>query len=92
MVGGAHPTWGPMPNYRRVREGRTYFFTVVTYGRKRILCLDRSLTALRDAIRETRRTHPFEIDAWVLLPDHMHCIWTLPEDDMTRKRGSGLES
>jgi putative transposase len=36
---------------------------------------------LRNAIRNTQTTHPFTIDAWVLLPDHLHCIWTLPPDD-----------
>lgn len=37
--------------------------------------------ALRDAIRAVRAIRPFTIDAWVLLPDHLHCIWTMPEDD-----------
>ena len=36
---------------------------------------------LRTAIRTTRKTKPFHIDAWVVLPDHMHCIWTLPKND-----------
>ena len=36
---------------------------------------------LRTAIRITRKTKPFHIDAWVVLPDHIHCIWTLPEND-----------
>ena len=70
-----------MPNYRRAREGNTYFFTVVTYGRQPILCLKESRAVLRDIINETRAEMPFEVDAWVLLPDHLHCIWTLPERD-----------
>lgn len=37
--------------------------------------------ALRDAIKKVRERHPFYIDAWVLLPDHLHTIWTLPEGD-----------
>ena len=37
--------------------------------------------ALRTAIETVRSTRPFTIDAWVLLPDHLHCIWTLPEGD-----------
>jgi putative transposase len=37
--------------------------------------------ALREAIRKTRLTAPFDVDAWVLLPDHLHCIWTLPHGD-----------
>ena len=36
---------------------------------------------LREAVRVTKRERPFEIDAWVVLPDHMHCVWTLPEGD-----------
>ena len=68
-----------MPNYRRSREGTAYFFTVLTYRRRPILCLDESPDALRAAIREARMRLPFAIDAWVLLPDHLHCIWTLPE-------------
>lgn len=36
---------------------------------------------LREAVEKARATHPFTIDAWVLLPDHLHCVWTLPEGD-----------
>ncbi|MEN8123409.1 MAG: hypothetical protein ABFS35_23935, partial [Bacteroidota bacterium] len=35
----------------------------------------------RDAVRKVRKVRPFYIDAWVLLPEHTHCIWTLPEED-----------
>jgi putative transposase len=35
----------------------------------------------REGIKATQTTHPFTINAWVLLPDHLHCIWTLPPDD-----------
>jgi len=38
------------------------------------------LDLLRDSVRRVRRLHPFHIDDWVVLPDHMHCIWTLPPD------------
>lgn len=37
---------------------------------------------LRDSVRVTKRERPFHIDAWVVLPDHMHCVWTLPPDDV----------
>jgi len=37
--------------------------------------------SLRKAIQQTQKTHPFTIDAWILMPDHLHCIWTLPEND-----------
>jgi putative transposase len=54
---------------------------VVTYKRQRILCDEPVRVALRTAIAQTRANWPFVIDAWVLLPDHIHCIWTLPPDD-----------
>ncbi len=43
--------------------------------------LVREIEALRHAVRVTRLKRPFRIDAWVVLPDHMHCVWTLPEGD-----------
>ncbi len=71
-----------MSRYRRENvTGATWFFTVVTYRRQPILCDKPVREALRDAITSVRKKRPFEIDAWVLLPDHFHCIWTLPPDD-----------
>ncbi|VVS95272.1 REP-associated tyrosine transposase [Desulfoluna spongiiphila] len=71
-----------MSDYRRAKEaGGTYFFTVATYRRQPILCAEDVRNALRDGINHARHNHPFTIDAWVLLPDHLHCIWTLPEGD-----------
>ncbi len=71
-----------MSDYRRARiPGGTYFFTVVTYRREPWLCSEWAVAALRDAVRKMRRRRPFTVDAWVLLPDHMHCIWTLPAND-----------
>jgi len=71
-----------MPGYRRVTvAGGTYFFTVVTHRRRDILCDNIVRHALREGICHARESHPFQIDAWVLLPDHLHCIWTLPECD-----------
>lgn len=71
-----------MPNYRRANiAGGTYFFTVNTLRRLPILTEPPVREALREAIRQTRMTAPFDIDAWVLLPDHLHCIWTLPQGD-----------
>ena len=70
-----------MPDYRRWRvPGGTYFFTVNLLER-RTDTLVRHVDLLRDAVRATRRQRPFHIDAWVVLPDHMHCIWTLPPGD-----------
>jgi putative transposase len=71
-----------MPDYRRnFVPGACYFFTEVTYGRHRWLCRDFARRALREAIVKARRFHPFVIEAWVLLPDHLHCLWTLPDWD-----------
>ena len=71
-----------MPNYQRAREGCTCFFTVVTYRRRKFLCEEQCRNYLRETVEETRVKYPFSVDAWVLLPDHMHCIWTMPADDM----------
>jgi len=70
-----------MPKYRRNRvPGGTYFFTVNLANRRSDL-LVREIETLRAAIRLVHLAMPLNIDAWVILPDHMHCIWTLPEDD-----------
>ena len=70
-----------MPDYRRYRvPGGTYFFTVNLLER-RLDTLVQYVDALREAVRMTRRERPFRIDAWVVLPDHMHCVWTLPPGD-----------
>ncbi len=71
-----------MSRYRRVTlPGATYFFTVVTYRRRPILCDAPVRAALRAAVKTVQSRHPFTIDAWVLLPDHLHTIWTLPPGD-----------
>lgn len=70
-----------MSNYRRNRvPGATYFFTVNLQDRLSNLLIT-EIETLRTAIRSTRTRHPFHIDAWVVLPDHMHCLWTLPPND-----------
>ncbi|MBS3966513.1 MAG: transposase [Truepera sp.] len=71
-----------MPNYRRYYQpGASYFFTVVTHRRQHFLLDEPIRAALRQAIQETRQSWPFKVEAWVMLPDHLHCIWTLPKDD-----------
>ena len=68
--------------YRRANvKGGTYFFTVVTFNRVKIFTNPKNVDLLRSAIREVMQKHPFKIDAFVLLPDHLHCIWTLPPHD-----------
>jgi putative transposase len=71
-----------MSHFRRVRFGRTYFFTLVTFRRRRILCDDLIRSSLRVALQRTRLHRPFSIDALVLMPNHLHCIWTLPDGDL----------
>ncbi len=71
-----------MADYRRSRiEGGTYFFTVVTHGRSPLFADVSARELLGDKLRECREAWPFEIDAIVLLPDHLHAIWTLPRGD-----------
>jgi len=49
--------------------------------RQRSLLTDH-IDLLRDSVRRVKRLYPFHIDAWVVLPDHMHCVWTLlPDSD-----------
>lgn len=80
-----------MPQYRRARiPGGTYFFTVVTYNRKPFLTDLRYQKILDNVIQEVQRAHPFILDAWVYLPDHLHCIWTLPEGDADYSKRWGL--
>ena len=57
----------------RIQEFRT-LINAASVGRN-------SADALRDAVRQVRARAPFHIDVWVVLPDHMHCLWTLPQGD-----------
>ena len=71
-----------MPDYRRAFEpGGTYFFTLVTEGRAPILCTDLARPILHRAIAECRRSRPFDLEAMILLPDHLHTLWTLAPGD-----------
>ncbi|TWI05957.1 putative transposase [Luteimonas cucumeris] len=70
-----------MTNYRRASvPGATYFFTVNLANRDTTLLTDR-IDDLRNAMRCVRVRHPFAIDAMVVLPEHIHALWTLPDDD-----------
>ena len=60
--------------------GAAFFFTVALADRRLALLTDH-IDALRAGFRETRLRHPFAIEAVVVLPDHLHAIWTLPEGD-----------
>jgi putative transposase len=68
--------------YLRNRAGRTYFFTVVTDERRPILTTALGRDCLRAAFDHTRATRPFELTAIVLLPEHLHTVWTLPVGDL----------
>jgi len=71
-----------MSKYRRALvPGGTFFFTVVTHRRQPILTETCSRQFLRTAFREVQDERPFTIDAIVLLPDHLHCVWSLPPGD-----------
>lgn len=75
-----------MPDYRRNRiPGGTYFFTVNLLDRRRRLLVEH-VEALRAAVRNVRNRQPFHIDAWVVLPEHLHCLWTLPPGDADYSR------
>ncbi|XAL99149.1 transposase [Phycisphaeraceae bacterium D3-23] len=70
-----------MPNYKRLyRPGGTYFFTINLWDRRHTLLVDHN-DVLRTAIATAREKHPFDLPAIVVLPDHLHCIMTLPPGD-----------
>jgi len=71
-----------MPEFvRAIVPGGTFFFTVVTYDRRPLFHCEHARRMLREAFAEARNRRPFETLAMVLMPDHMHCIWTLPPND-----------
>ena len=70
-----------MVHYRRIRlEGGTYFFTV-TLADRRARVLTDHVDLLRSVFRRVQGERPFKIVAMVVLPDHLHAIWTLPAGD-----------
>jgi len=70
-----------MPNYRRAFvAGGSWFFTVNLLDRRSRLLVEQ-VEALREAVSATRHRFPFQIDAMVVLPDHLHAVWTLPDND-----------
>ncbi|GAA5186395.1 REP-associated tyrosine transposase [Ferrimonas gelatinilytica] len=67
--------------YRRAfSPGGTFFFTLVLQDRNRTLLTER-IQQLRASFARVQTAHPFFIEAIVILPDHLHCIWSLPEGD-----------
>ncbi|MFO0891727.1 MAG: transposase [Isosphaeraceae bacterium] len=71
-----------MPSYRRwSMPGGTFFLTVVTYCRRPTFSDPEQVSRLRLTLREVMREAPFRIVAGVVLPDHVHFLWTLPRGD-----------
>lgn len=70
-----------MPRYKRTQQpGGTYFFTIVLADRKSSLLIDQ-FKLLSSVTNQVKRKYPFRMRAWVVLPEHLHMIWTLPECD-----------
>lgn len=71
-----------MPEYRRVMiKGGTYFFTLVTYQRQKIFSSPPARVLFLKTIEYVYTYHPFTMEAYCLLPDHVHFLWQLPEED-----------
>jgi len=71
-----------MSDYRRLYiPGGTYFFTLVGYRRKPIFADSVRVDQLRRSFREVKAKRPFDLLAAVVLPDHLHCLWRLPEGE-----------
>ncbi|MBD3233374.1 MAG: transposase [candidate division Zixibacteria bacterium] len=71
-----------MSDYRRVKESNTpYFFTLVTYDRAPLFAIETNIVKLKESFKKVNVKHPFTVEAIVILPDHIHTIWSLPEDD-----------
>jgi putative transposase len=81
------PPNSSMPDYRRAQvPGGTFFFTVVTEQRAGILCQGSAPALLGNIFRACLKRWPFQVDALVLLPDHLHALWTLPPGDTDYSR------
>jgi len=80
-----------MSEYRRLRSpGGIYFFTVVTHERRPILCQNGAADQLLGIMGEVAKEVPFRVEAYVLLPDHVHCIWHLRDDTCDFSRAWAL--
>ncbi len=70
-----------MPNYRRAFvPGGCWFFTVNLLERRKALLVDH-IGTFREVVATTQQSYPFTIDAFVILPEHLHAVWTLPPGD-----------
>ncbi len=72
-----------MPNYKRAFvPGGTYFFTLVTYRRCPLFESETHRNCLNYVIRRVQQSQPFDLPAICLMPDHLHCMMVLPENDV----------
>ena len=71
-----------MSEYRRsYQKGGIYFFTLVTYQRQPIFSSRCARVLLFDSIKKVQTNHPFEQVAYCFMPDHLHFLWQMPEND-----------
>jgi putative transposase len=71
-----------MPNYRRIKiKGGTYFFTLVTNKRRKLFLSPEARALFINSMNHVRQYHPFSIEAFCILPDHIHLLWQMPKDD-----------
>ena len=68
-------------NRRLYIPGGTYFFTLVTYNRINLFNDPEARQVLKEVWKSVQTKYPFTLDAFCLLPDHLHCLWTLPAND-----------
>lgn len=71
-----------MSDYRRAfQAGGNFFFTVVTHHRAPFFSKEANVEILRSSFKREMKRRPFTLEAMVVLPDHLHCLWLLPEGD-----------
>lgn len=92
FVGWALPTifwwFETMPEYRRPRIScGTYFLTLVTNERRPILASESAVAIVRAALQAVQAEVPFQIDGGVILPDHVHFLWTIEDSDISKLVG-----
>ena len=67
--------------YRRATvSGACYFFTLNLQNRKQTLLID-EIILLKSVINSVKKSHPFKINAMVIMPNHLHALWTFPQGD-----------
>lgn len=71
-----------MSEYKRIyQSGRYYFFTLVTHLRCPLFACTENVARFKTAMNKVKINYPFTLNAIVVLPDHIHCLWRLPEND-----------